>query len=107
MKPLHIFLEEVKRKSENNFGNSIGDKDTRSSEMKSKFQSEQRTKIVFQMQKRKGKIPNFQKNSLAFRLRTVGKYGASWKVEWGFYGAFNRVQKDNTKKRGRSREFLF
>ena len=57
--------------------------------MKSKFQREQRTKIVFQIQKRKGKVPNFQKNSLAFRLRTVGKYGASWKVEWGFYGAFN------------------
>ena len=45
--------------------------------MKSKFQREQRTKIVFQIQKRKGKVPNFQKNSLAFRLRTVGKYGAS------------------------------
>ena len=35
------FLE-VKRKSEDDFGNSIGDKNTRSSEMKRKFQIEQK-----------------------------------------------------------------
>ena len=43
--------------------------------MKSKFQSEQRTRIVFQKQKRKAKVPNFQENSLAFQMKTVGKYG--------------------------------
>ena len=41
-KTTSYFLEEVKRKSEDDFGNSIGDKNTRSSEMKSKFQREQR-----------------------------------------------------------------
>ena len=79
-KATSIFLQ-VKRKGENDFGNSIGDKNTRSSEMKSKFQREQRTRIVFQKQKGKTKAPNFQENSLAFQLRTVGNYGASSKVE--------------------------
>ena len=45
--------------------------------MKSKFQREQRTRIVFQKQKRKAKVPNFQENSLAFQLRIVGKCGPS------------------------------
>ena len=45
--------------------------------MKSKLQREQRTRIVFQKQKRKAKVPNFQENSLAFQMRTVEKYGAS------------------------------
>ena len=52
-------------------------KNTRSSEVKSKFQTEQRTRIVFQKQKRKTKVPNFQENSSVFQLRTVGNYGAS------------------------------
>ena len=77
MKSLHIFLEEVKQKSEDDFGNSIGDKNTRSSEMKSRLQREQRARIVFQKQKGTAKIQNFQENSLAFQFRTVGKYGAS------------------------------
>ena len=42
--------------------------------MKSKFQREQKTRIVFQQQKRKVKVPNFQENSLAFQLGTVGNY---------------------------------
>ena len=62
--PLHIFFEEVKRKNEDDFRNSSGDKNTRSSEMKSKFQREQRTRIPFQRQKRKAKVSNFQENSL-------------------------------------------
>ena len=41
-------------------------KNTRSNEMKSKFQREQRTSIVFQKQKRKAKVQNIQENSLAF-----------------------------------------
>ena len=45
--------------------------------MKSKFQKEQRRRIVFEKKKRKAKVPNFQESSLAFILRTVGKYGAS------------------------------
>ena len=45
--------------------------------MKSKFQREQRIRIVFQKQKRKAKVPNFQESSLAFQMRTVGKYEAS------------------------------
>ena len=71
------FLEEFKRKSEDDFGNSIGDENTRSNEMKSRFQREQRTRIVFQTQKRTAKVQNFQEDSLVFQLRTVGKYGAS------------------------------
>ena len=51
------FLE-VKRKGENDFGNSIGDKNTTSIEIKSKFQREQRTIIVLQTQKRNAKVPN-------------------------------------------------
>ena len=82
------FLQEVKRKSEDDFGNSIGDKNTWSSEMKSKFQREQPTRMLFKS-KKKAKVPNFQDNSLAFQLRTVGKYEVSWKVEWEFYGTFN------------------
>ena len=57
--------------------------------MKSEFQRKQRIRIVFQKQKRKAKVPNFQENWLAFQLWIVGKYRASWKVEWGFYGTFN------------------
>ena len=49
--------------------------------MKSKFQREQRKRIVFQKQKRKAKVPIFQEISLASMMRTVGKYGASRKVE--------------------------
>ena len=49
--------------------------------MKSKFQREQRTRIIFQSQKRKAKVPNFQENSLSFQTGTVGKYGASQKME--------------------------
>ena len=45
--------------------------------MKSKFKKEQRTRTVFQKKKRKTKVPNFRESSSAFRLRTVGKYGAS------------------------------
>ena len=97
---------EVKRKGENDFGNNIGDKNSRSSEMKSKFQREQRKRIVFKQQKIKVKAPNFQGNSLAFQLGTVGNYGASWKLEWGFYGNFNGSAEDE-KKRKRGREFLF
>ena len=41
-------------------------KNTRSNEMKSKFQREQRTSIVSQKQKRKAKVQNVQENSLAF-----------------------------------------
>ena len=74
-------------------------KNTRSSEVKSKFQTEQRTRIVFQKQKRKIKVPNFQENSSVFELKTVGKYGASWKVEWGFCGKFNRSAKEGRKKK--------
>ena len=77
VKSLHIFLEEFKRKSEDDFGNSIVDENTITSERKSIFQREQRTRIVLQMQKRTAKVQNFQENSLAFQLRRVGKYGAS------------------------------
>ena len=66
--------------------------------MKSKFQREQRTRIVFQQQKRKAKVPNFQENSLAFQLGTVGNYWASWKLEWGFYGTFNGSAEGRRKK---------
>ena len=71
------FFRGSKRKSEDDFGKSIGNKNTRSSEIKSKFQREQRIRIVFQKQKRKEKVPNFQESSLAFQMRTFGKYGAS------------------------------
>ena len=41
------FFEKVKRKSEGDFGNSSDDENTRSNEMKLKFQREQRTRIQF------------------------------------------------------------
>ena len=44
--------------------------------MKSKFQGEQRIRIVFQKQNRKVGVLNFQESSLAFQMRTVGKYEA-------------------------------
>ena len=75
-KATSIFLQ-VKRKGENDFGNSIGDKNTRSSEMKSKFQREQKIRMVFEKQKRKAKVPNLQEDSLAFQLKTVGNYEES------------------------------
>ena len=76
--------------------------------MKSKFQREQRTRIVFQKQKRKAKVSNFQENSSAFQLRIAGKYGASWNMEWGFFmEPLMEAQKEDAKKRERSREFLF
>ena len=67
--------------------------------MKSKFQREQRKRIVFQKQKRKAKVPIFQEISLASMMRTVGKYGASRKVEWGFYGTFNGSAKGGSKRK--------
>ena len=66
--------------------------------MKSRLQREQRARIVFQKQKGTAKIQNFQENSLAFQFRTVGKYGASWKVEWGFFGTFNGSAEGGRKK---------
>ena len=75
--------------------------------MKSKFQREQRTRTVFQKQKGKTKAPNFQENSLAFQLRTVGNYGASSKVEWGFYGTFNGSAEGRRKKKRRKEAEIF
>ena len=66
--------------------------------MKSRYQREQKERIVFQKQKRTAKTRNFQENSLDFQLRTVRKYGASWKVEWGFYGTFNGSAEGGRKK---------
>ena len=40
--------------------------------MKSKFQREQRIKIVFQKQKRKEKVPKFQESSLAKKQSSRG-----------------------------------
>ena len=74
--------------------------------MKSKFKKEQRTRTVFQKKKRKTKVPNFQESSSAFRLRTVGKYGASWKVEWGFSGTFNVSAKVGHKRKRMGRRIL-
>ena len=67
-----------------------------------------RTKaIVLQKQKRTAKVQNFQESSLAFQLRTVGNYGASWKVEWGFYGIFNGSAEGGRKKEERGqRSFI-
>ena len=53
------------------------------------------------------KVPNFQENSLAFQLRTVGKYGVSWKVEWGFYGTFSGSAEGGRKKERKGQELLF
>ena len=66
--------------------------------MKTRFQRERRTRIVFQKKNRTTKVQNFQENSLAFQLRTVGKDGASWKVEWEFYGTFNGSAEGGHKK---------
>ena len=71
--------------------------------MKSKIQREQKTTIVFQKQK-KPKVPNFQENSLAFQLRTVGKYGASWNMgNEDFIEPLMEAQKEGAKKRERGR----
>ena len=53
------FLKELNWKSEDDFGNSIGDKNTGSSEMKSTFQREKRAKIVFQSKKERQKYQIF------------------------------------------------
>ena len=66
--------------------------------MKSKFQREQKTRMVFEKQKRKAKVSNLQENSLAFQLKTVGNYEESWKLEWGFYGTFNGSAEGGPKK---------
>ena len=71
--------------------------------MKLKFQRERRTRIVFQNQKGNPKAPNFQENLLAFQLRTAGNYGASSKVELGFYGTFNGSAEGRCKKKKRER----
>ena len=39
-------------------------------------------------------------------MRTVGKYGASWKVEWGFYGTFNGSAEGGLKKE-RKEQIIF
>ena len=59
-KAISQFLE-LNWKNEDDFGNSIGDKTSRSTEMKSKFQREQRTIIVFQKQKERQKYQIFRK----------------------------------------------
>ena len=59
---------------------------------------ENKKQEVFRKQKRKAKVPNFQENSLVFQLRAAGKYGASWKVEWGFYRTFNGSAEGGRKK---------
>ena len=75
--------------------------------MKSRFQREQRTRIVFQKQKRTAKVQNFQENSLAFPLGTVWNYGASWKVERAFYGTFNGGAEGGRKKERKGQIIFF
>ena len=69
-KVISHFLEQpiYKRKSEYDFGNSIGDKNTRSSEMKSKFR--------FSKAKKKGKSTKFRGKLISLPHKN------SWKV-WG------------------------
>ena len=69
-KVISHFLEQpiYKRKSEYDFGNSIGDKNTRSSEMKSKFR--------FSKAKKKGKSTKFRGKLIILPHKN------SWKV-WG------------------------
>ena len=88
------------------FWKCIGDKNTRSSKMKLKFQREQITKIVFQKQKRKAKVPNFQENAVAFQLRTVRNYVARWKLEWGFCGTLNGSAEGGHKKERKGQNFI-
>ena len=72
----------------------------------SKFEREQRTRMVFQKQKRKAKVSNFQENSLAFLLRTVGNYGARWNLEWGLYGTFNGNAEGRHKEEGKGQRIF-
>ena len=65
--------------------------------MKQKFQREQRTRIVFQKQKRKAKVPNFQGNS----LEQVEKWNED------FIEPLMEAQKEDAKKREKGRKFLF
>ena len=74
--------------------------------MKSRLQRVQRTRIVFQTQKTTAKVQHFHENSLAFQLRAVGKYGASWKVEWGFYVTFNGNAEGGYKKEGKEQKIF-
>ena len=72
--------------------------------MISKFQRQQRKIIVFQKQKRKVKVPNFQGNSLAFQLRTAGKLleqGEKWNED--FMEPLMEAQKEDAKQRERGR----
>ena len=40
-------------------------------------------------------------------MRIVGKYGKSWKVEWGFYGAFNGSVEEGRKKKEKGAENFY
>ena len=63
------FLE-VKWKGEDDLGNSIGDKNTRSSKMKLKFQREQRTRIVFSKAKKKSKSTKFSGKCISLPIES-------------------------------------
>ena len=100
-------MKEVKRKSEDDFGNSTGNKNTRSSEMKSKFQRERRIRIVFQKQK-KGKSTKFSGKFISFLnencWKVWSKLKSGMRILW--MEPLMEAQKEDAKEKERDREFL-
>ena len=84
------FLGELERKSGDNIGNGSGD------ESITKIEISKSTESKGSFSKAK-KVPSFQENSLALKMRAIRTYETSWKEKWGFYETFKESTKGGHK----------
>lgn len=72
------FLEELKRKSKDSFGNSSGNESTRSSEIEISKSTENNNSFS---KAKKPKVLNFQERLLVFQMRIIRAHRTSLKKE--------------------------
>ena len=95
------FLEELKRKTENNIGQSSCHENMTSTEMKTSKRTKKRKNFLKAI---KTKALSFQEKSFPLCEET---YRAGLKKEWEFYGAFIRKAKGGHQGKGNGQRTVF
>ena len=95
------FLEELKRKTENNIGKSSCHENMTSTEMKTSKRTKNRKNFLKAI---KTKALSFQEKSFPLCEET---YRAGLKKEWEFYGAFIRKAKGGHQGKGNGQRTVF
>ena len=98
------FLEELKRKTENNIGKSSCHENMTSTEVKTSKRTKNRKNFLKAI---KTKALSFQEKSFPLCEETFGMYRASLKKEWEFYGAFIRKAKWGHQGKGNGQRTVF